>query len=278
LGFPHSTQLQPGRMSALFIFFALVLTQHQSLAGLLDYQVSLIEFSPIELDSPDSHPFDIVTSNPNDDGGTHPIDIPFPFVFYNVSYTQLSVCTNGWLWFGGRIMTQNEFDEYEGESIPDNGGASNLLAFYWTDLDNANVKTQLVEKDGDRRFVINFFNGNFTVCESFRTVQSHCGPIDVQIQLVESSNNLEVHYINAEPDPVSQAMHSGDALTIAVESLDYHHYTIYQEGDNIYSRFSYDFPSFTGKAIVFTTDNPPCYCPLNHVLSTMPAFLLPYPI
>jgi len=65
----------------------------------------------------------------NDDDETIVIDLPFTFVYYGQSYTQMSVCSNGWLACGSTDNT-----DYSNSSIPDEDGPSAMISPYWDDL------------------------------------------------------------------------------------------------------------------------------------------------
>ena len=57
------------------------------------------------------------------------VDLPFPFTFYGVEYSQLTICTNGWISFGETNM--ESFRNYE---LPGAGGPSPMVAVFWDDL------------------------------------------------------------------------------------------------------------------------------------------------
>ena len=57
------------------------------------------------------------------------VELPFQFTFYGVEYSQLTICTNGWISFGETNM--ESFRNYE---LPGAGGPSPMVAVFWDDL------------------------------------------------------------------------------------------------------------------------------------------------
>jgi hypothetical protein len=118
------------------------------------------------------------------------INISFPFVFWNGTYTQLRVSSAGFLTF-------NLVDNFRGISI----GARPVrdvrnvyiqpsIGFWWTDLRSVsltNVTYQTIGSGNRRQFILNVTSVNST---------SAAG-VNVQIQLYEGSNRIVIHYINA---------------------------------------------------------------------------------
>ena len=78
--------------------------------------------------------------NLNDSGDGNPslqqtvtVDLPFDFSFYGVEYSQVSICTNGWISFG-----ESEMTSFRNYSIPGAGGPSPMIAAFWDDLKTSN--------------------------------------------------------------------------------------------------------------------------------------------
>ncbi|MDX2473134.1 MAG: C25 family cysteine peptidase [Candidatus Krumholzibacteria bacterium] len=57
------------------------------------------------------------------------MDLPFPFTYYGKVHTKLSVCSNGWISFGGTDQRL-----YRNWTLPSPGTPDNLVAVYWDDL------------------------------------------------------------------------------------------------------------------------------------------------
>jgi hypothetical protein len=67
------------------------------------------------------------SGNNQDDAMT--IDLPFTFKMYGEQYTQVTICTNGWLSLG-----QTEMASFRNYHIPGPGGPSPMIAGFWDDL------------------------------------------------------------------------------------------------------------------------------------------------
>lgn len=66
------------------------------------------------------------------DDQTLPQTLPFSMKHYNTASTTLSLCSNGWVTIGSTALTVNSNVE-----LPSSGGAPNMIAAYWCDLDPA---------------------------------------------------------------------------------------------------------------------------------------------
>ena len=60
---------------------------------------------------------------------TRTVDMPFPFTYYGQTYTNVSVCSNGWMAMGQTYLT-----DYRNWTIPDVAGPSGVIAVFWDDL------------------------------------------------------------------------------------------------------------------------------------------------
>lgn len=58
------------------------------------------------------------------------VNLPFPFTFYGVTYTQASISSNGFIAFGA---TSNS--DWRNWRLPDAGGPNPMIAAFWDDLD-----------------------------------------------------------------------------------------------------------------------------------------------
>ncbi|RJP75580.1 MAG: T9SS C-terminal target domain-containing protein, partial [Candidatus Zixiibacteriota bacterium] len=65
----------------------------------------------------------------NGDDQTTTVTLPFTFRYYGNNFTQISVCTNGWLAMGSTSST-----DYSPSGIPNGDGPPNMTALFWHDL------------------------------------------------------------------------------------------------------------------------------------------------
>lgn len=92
-----------------------------------------------------------------DQVGTDPlevVDLPFPFQFYGIQYSQITVCSNGFLAFGA--TANPEFRNYR---IPGPMGPNPMIAAFWDDLathTGGGVYTWFDRND--HAFVIEWYN------------------------------------------------------------------------------------------------------------------------
>jgi hypothetical protein len=75
----------------------------------------------------------LITDITNADAMITTLDLPFVFRYYGTNYTQVSVCSNGFLAMG--------FEDYllgDNSGIPDIHGPASMIAPFWDDLDPSN--------------------------------------------------------------------------------------------------------------------------------------------
>jgi hypothetical protein len=65
----------------------------------------------------------------NADDGTQTVNLPFTFRYYSSNFSQISICTNGWMALG--VTTSNDWTN---STIPNVDGPPNMLALFWRDL------------------------------------------------------------------------------------------------------------------------------------------------
>jgi hypothetical protein len=104
------------------------------------------------------------------DDQTLAVTLPVPFPYYGQSFTELSVCGNGWLGLGATTAT-----EYRGQAIPLAEAPNTVLAAFWEDLSpqqavSGNVSTWHDAAGG--RFIVEFSNiRQFSPTSDFETFQ-----------------------------------------------------------------------------------------------------------
>jgi len=146
----------------------------------------------------------------DDDGATEALG--FPFVFYGVSYTTISISSNGILTFGG-IDT-----DWDSVDFTTSGPAGNLptIAPFWHDwtfqyFGSDAVYFVTLGSPGNRRFVVHW-----------SAALSHTGPgndtVNFEAKLFEGSNNIEFHYDDATVSDDTTVSNGRDA-TVGVRDI-----------------------------------------------------------
>lgn len=96
------------------------------------------------------------TSLDLNDNHTGHIPLPFTFRFYGEDYTELSVCSNGWVAPGYQATIA-----YYNKGIPDPGQPSTMIAALWDDLDpgNAGMPSDIYHyyDAPNHRFIVEYF-------------------------------------------------------------------------------------------------------------------------
>ncbi|MFQ6610153.1 MAG: C25 family cysteine peptidase, partial [Fidelibacterota bacterium] len=151
----------------------------------------------------------------NDNGNTGDsqiINLPFNFRFYGEDYTQLTVCSNGWIAPGSSPM-----ESFRNYTIPGAGGPSPMIAVFWDDLTTNNggeIYTYYDEAQGI--FIIEWsalrtFNHNSL--ETFQAIlydnmMPPFGDNEIKLQYKDFNNTSDGSYY--------QAIH-GDYCTVGLE-------------------------------------------------------------
>ncbi len=82
------------------------------------------------------------------------VDLPFPFTFYGRQYTQVSICSNGFLAFGQTLNA-----DWRNWRLPGAGGPNAMIAVFWDDLQigiNSGVYTYY--NSLEHYFVVEWYN------------------------------------------------------------------------------------------------------------------------
>jgi len=111
----------------------------------------------------------LITGITNEDAQIVTLDLPFTFEYYGLDYTQVSVCSNGFLAMG--------FDDYrlgDNSGIPNTHGPTSMIAPFWDDLDPSNAGDiyQWYDSANDR-WIVQFdavvhYGGNYP--ETFQVI------------------------------------------------------------------------------------------------------------
>uniref|UniRef100_A0A7V0Z4G5 M28 family peptidase n=1 Tax=candidate division WOR-3 bacterium TaxID=2052148 RepID=A0A7V0Z4G5_UNCW3 len=107
------------------------------------------------------------------DDQTQTLNLPFTFKYYGVNYTQISICSNGWLAFGSTTSTS-----YSNTSIPNSALPNATVYALWDDL-NPGYTGQpgdiyYYNDATNHRFVVEWFRvphyGNQSTMETFEII------------------------------------------------------------------------------------------------------------
>jgi hypothetical protein len=163
------------------------------------------------------YPANIAYQGEYDDGSWGPFPIGFDFPFFDSTYTEFYVTSNGYIAFdsvGFEINAGEGWSEYGNSCIPDAGTPNGYIAAFWNDViihDNGGViYYQLIGDAPNRKLVVQCTNmgqfGEPTLLGTFSFV------------LYETSNEIQVQY-RIIVDNASDWAH-GQEATIGLESGD----------------------------------------------------------
>ncbi|RJP76289.1 MAG: hypothetical protein C4524_10350 [Candidatus Zixiibacteriota bacterium] len=119
------------------------------------------------LDGGEGHPYDWVEIAPEAGGPgsnlalspasdqTFSVPLPFTFRFYGADFTQISVCTNGWLALGSTTLTTAI-----NTTIPSSAGPPNIVAAFWDNLTPQYGGSQLCtwSDPAQHRFIVEWYD------------------------------------------------------------------------------------------------------------------------
>lgn len=131
----------------------------------------------------------------SDDGSLGPIPIGFSFDFYCSSYTNVHICSNGFIMLDYQAFPWPTQYVHPTQSLPNSALPDGMIAFNMTDLDpgqGGSVTYTTVGIAPNRMFIVTYSN-----------VPCFSTPSDLntgQIVLYESSNIIEIHTKSAHPD------------------------------------------------------------------------------
>ena len=140
-----------------------------------------------------------VTVGNSDDATYGPFDLGFAFPYYGSMYSQVSICTNGFITF-----ENTSADPYSNDPLPNTGAPNLMVAPFWDDLnpsqggdiyryyDAANSR-YIVQWDGVPQY---YNNGSFT----FQVLLYESGVIVFQYQGLTDGSSATVGIENATGD------------------------------------------------------------------------------
>lgn len=137
----------------------------------------------------------------SDDSYFHPIDLPFSFQFYGASYNQVTIASNGAVYFDG-----NAYLGHINAPIPGPSGfdVDRFIAGYWDDLDpsaGGGVYTEVRGAAPNRRLIVQWNDVPHYLSSD---------AVTMQIILFEGSNNVLLQYL----DP---SLEAGGEATVGIQ-------------------------------------------------------------
>lgn len=130
----------------------------------------------------------------NDGQMSSEISLGFSFRFYDVYYSSVFICANGFVTFLNNQTCAYVF----APSVPTAGNPDSLIVGWGTDLNpefGGTVHYQILGSSPQRYFII-----QFTAVPHFDSGYPGSNPVTFQIKLFEDSNHIEIHYQNAPSD------------------------------------------------------------------------------
>ncbi|NNM09000.1 MAG: hypothetical protein HKO61_07490, partial [Flavobacteriaceae bacterium] len=126
-----------------------------------------------------------------DDAITAAIPIGFDFEFYGTTYSDVYICSNGFVSFSdnaGMTAAQSRTPQ----TLPDATLPNNHIALFWGDLDpsaGGTIKFQTFGTAPNRKFVVEYLNVRYW---------NQTDTVSGQLQLYEGSNLVEIHLISVD--------------------------------------------------------------------------------
>jgi len=143
-----------------------------------------------------------------DDGSIGPIPIGFNFDFYCNTYTNIHICSNGFIMMDYQAFPWPTQFVHNTQNLPDAALPNGMIAFNMTDLDpgqGGTVTYTTVGTAPNRMFIV-----------TYNDVPCFTTPSDLntgQIVLYETSNIIDIHTTKAKPDQ-NQLLYGGSTQGI----------------------------------------------------------------
>jgi len=135
----------------------------------------------------------------DDDDYTGPVNIGFNFPFYENSYTQLFIGSNGMVTFGGGNS------EYSNTGIPNNSAPNNFIPVCWDDL--------YPPAGGTIYYYFDSVNNRFVVSWVGIPFYPGTGSVNAQV-VIHPNGNIEMNYAS-----LSGGSHGLNSATIGIENI-----------------------------------------------------------
>ncbi|MEM2900137.1 MAG: hypothetical protein QXT63_05045, partial [Thermoplasmata archaeon] len=145
-----------------------------------------------------------------DEGYSIPIDIGFPFPFFNMTYTQVRIYTNGFITFHMNLSTTDYY--YSNTAIPNTNNPNNMTAVFWDDLIllpslDAKILYKSDTTSSPKKFIVQYTN---ITHYSAQTI-----PMTFQVILYEDGSIL---YQYETMGPLGSTYSTGGDATVGIEN------------------------------------------------------------
>jgi hypothetical protein len=148
---------------------------------------------------PSVTPFDIGTGSwstvETSDDDIDILPVGFSFIFYGVSYSNISMSSNGYIQLGSATSSSTS-----GQAVPNgNSGRTPLIAAFWVDLNPRDefqvLQYATVGEAGSRQFVARWQNISY-----YRDAAAR---LSFDVILHESTNQVEIRYYRLDPSAIT---------------------------------------------------------------------------
>ncbi len=114
------------------------------------------EYAWIEVAPLAGGPGSELTALTNRDDASVVVSLPFTFQYYGLDYTQLTICTNGWVALGSALPDS----DWSNSAIPNADGPPCMLAPFWEDmnLESGNGQIATYDDAANHWFVIEYYH------------------------------------------------------------------------------------------------------------------------
>jgi len=150
------------------------------------------------------------------------VDLPFPFVFYGITYSQITVCSNGFITMGVTENANYRNFRLPGTAAGGGGAPSPLIAPFWDDLITTGGGVYKWYDAINHLFVIEWFNcknGKVqTAVETFQVILYD--PVYYPGNLGDGSIKIQYNTFNNVDTGSTANEYSGNYCTIGIQNYD----------------------------------------------------------
>ena len=143
--------------------------------------------------------------NPNaDDEFVSNVKLPFKFCFFNTSYSEFVVGSNGSISFNTEQLGYESFPNFNDTDLNLNSIFAGMSDLVFSSATDSNIYYSVIGAAPCRKFIINFYKGRLSNCQE---------SVTSQIVLHEGSNEIEI-FVKDKPLACSTAKYSNSVIGI----------------------------------------------------------------